>query len=307
MGSKKNVKDIASAGGHKIGFLTWYDIENANITPAGLNDLFTKHGLDVRHLPDDIKPKNAFQKAVRMSMVETSKSSDDRKSIAKLIVDGLDKIIYGIVDLNVNAKQENINPDFADTVTLDKQKLVVISANNHPLAQLVVTNYNKLCGEYTSRDIARMIVHTMDRLCCVPLRDAGVVYFVPVGLENELLALQNVVNDLGGSNMKVYALDARDGNAQDVERAARSQIQDRISALKGEIETLAESMSQGTVKGESANNSIEVRRRRFNELKLRCQILADALRIKAEDLEGDLGKVNTMIENELESFVAGAA
>jgi len=258
-------------------------------------------------MPDQIKPKNAFQKACRQAMVDTSKSSDNRRSITKLIIDGVDRLIYGVVDLNVHEKQESIDPDFSDKVWFNKKNYSVESEKNHPLSRRVVDIYNSLLGEYTTRDVSRMIVKTLDSLASISLRDAGVIYFVPVAFENDLMALQNVVNDLGSSNMRVYALGAGDGNEANIESAAKSQIADKIERMKADITELKQSIVDGSIKGKTIDNSIEVRVRRFNELKTKCQVLADALKIKAELLEGDLGQVQEMMDRELEEFLTGAA
>lgn len=297
----------ALAKGTKIGFLTWYDCRNASVTPSRLKHLFDTHGLSQDHFPDTIKPKNAFQKACRKAMVDTSDSSDNRRSITKLIVDGLDKIVYGIVDLHVHEKQESIDPDFSATVWLDKDKLTVSYDKPHELAKRVKNIYDDLCGTYTTRDISRMIVKALDKMASVSLRDAGVIYFIPAGYETSLLALQSVVNAIGECNMKVFTLGAGDGNDKDVHAAAKSQIADKIEGMKADIADLRESIEAGTVKGKTIENSIEVRRKRFNEVKMRCRVLADALKIKAETLEGDLDEVQQLIEKELEEFVSGAA
>jgi hypothetical protein len=296
----------ALASGTKIGFLTWYDCRNASVTPTRLKNLFDTHGLDEVHFPDSIKPKNAFQKACRKAMADTSKSSDTRRSIAKLIVDGLDKIIYGVVDLNVHEKQESIDPDFSDKVWLDKNSLSVGFDKGHELSRHVKDIFDTLCGEYTTRDISRMIVKALDKMASVSLRDAGVIYFVPAGFETSLLALQSVVNSVGDCNMRVFALGAGDGNETGIQTAAKSQITDKINAMKDDIADLRESIEAGTVKGKTIENSIEVRRKRFNDVKMRCRVLADALKIKADTLEGDLDEVQTLIEKELDEFIGAA-
>lgn len=301
-----DIQTALASGSRKIGFLTWYDCRNASVTPTMLKALFDKHSLDESHFPDTIKPKNAFQKACRKAMVETSTSSDTRRSITKLIVDGLDKIIYGVVDLNVHEKAESIDPDFSDKVWLDKNTLSVGFDKGHNLSLHVKQIYDQLCGEYTTRDISRMIVKSLDRMASVSLRDAGVIYFVPAGFEKSLLALQGVVNDVGECNMRVYALGSGDGNSTGIEKAAKSQITDKIDAMKGDITDLKESIESGTVKGKTVDNSIEVRRKRFNELKMRCRVLADALKIKADVLEGNLSEVEDLINKELEAFVSAA-
>lgn len=300
-----NIKDALASGSHKLGCLTWYDSRDVNVTPTRLKMLFDKHGLDTRHFPQDIKPKNAFQKSVRKAIADVSKSNDDRRCIAKLIVDGESKLVYGVVDLNVHELSESIDPDFSDKVWLDKNSFSVSYEHGHELSKKVKNLFDQLCGEYTTRDVSRMIVKTMDRLCSVPLRDAGVIYFVPVEFDKELRALQNVVNDLGNCNMRVYTIGTHDGNVEGIEKAAKSQIQDKISKLKDEIEDLKISISDGTVKGKTIENSVEVRRRKFNELKMRCLILSDTLRIKADSLEGDLGEIDKMIAQELETLIAG--
>ena len=293
------LKNALSAGDSVIGFLTWYDCRNASITPTNLKALFDKHGLDEKHFPDNIKPKHAFQKACRQAMVKESSSSDTRRSIVKLIVDGLNKIVYGIVDLDVDEQKEDIDPQFSDRVWLDKDNLSVGFDKGHPTAKRVKEIYDRLCGEYTTRDISRMIVRSVDRLCSISLRDGGVIYYVPVAFEKDLQALQNVVNDIGECNMRVYAIGSGGANTANIQDAAKSQIGDKVKQMKADIAELKQSITGNVIKGKTIQNSIEVRLRRFKELKERCQITADALKIKAELLEGDLSEVGELIKNEL--------
>jgi len=322
----KEVAKALATGSHKIGSLVWYDCRDVSITPSRLRSLFEKHGMskgmvdevdddgkvsqvmDFLDFPDNIKPKNAFQKSVRRGVADLNKnkSSDERRSIAKQIVDGPEKLIYGIVDLNVHEKSESIDPDFSDRVYFNKETLVVSHEKGHDLSKLIKKTYDTLVGEYTTRDISRMIVQAMDRMCSISLREGGVVYFVPIAFEKDLLALQAVVNDLGSSNMQVYALASGEGNAHNMEQAARSQIADKIEKMKTDLAELIESIEQGTIKGQTIKNSFEVRVQRFNDLKNRCRVLADALRIKADDLEGDLEKVDGILKNELQEMVGAA-
>lgn len=298
-----SIQSALASGSRKIGFLTWYDCRNVNITPTSLKAVFDKHGLSEVHLPDTIKPKNAFQKACRKAMVDINVNSDNRRSITKLIADGMDKIIYGVVDLNVHEQAESIDPDFSDKVWLDKNNLCVQYEKGHHLSKNIVDIFVKLCGEYTTRDISRMIVRALDHMASISLRDGGVIYFVPVGFEADLLALQKVVNDLGECNMRVFALGSDDRNSSKIEDAAKSQITDKIDSMKGDIKDLKESIESGRIKGGTIDNSIEVRRKRFNDLKVRCQILSDALKIKADVLEGNLSEVENLINQELEVFI----
>ena len=307
---KEMQKSLAS-GNSVIGFLVWYDCENAHITPTNLENLFSKHSMPqdskgkFLDLPEAIKPKNAFQKACRLAMVKDSSDSTARRSITKLIVDGMGKIVYGIVDLDVNERAESIDPDFSDRVWMDKGNYTVQFDKGHQIAKKVKLIFDTLCGEYTTRDISRMIVDAMDRMAALSLRKAGVVYFVPVANEGQLIALQGVVNDIGQCNMQIFALgdDSVGGkfaNKSGVTAAAKSHVNGKIEEMKADIAVLKESMLEGSVKGKSVQNSIDVRMARFRELKSKCQILADALRIRAEDLEGDLNSIETMIHEELE-------
>ena len=293
----------ALATGTKIGFLVWYDCRNASITPTRLKNLFDNYDLDECYFPDNIKPKNAFQKACRKAMADTSSTSDTRRSISRLIADGIDKIIYGVVDLNVHESDESIDPNFSDKVWLNKDNLSVEFDNGHALSVNVKNIYNKLCGEYTTRDISRMIVKTLDQLASVSLRDAGVIYFVPAGCETQLFALRDVVNSVGDCNMRVFTLGSGDGNISGIETAAKSQIADKIETMKNDIENLRESIEDGSVKGKTIENSIIVRKQRLNSMKSRCRMLATALKIKAEDLEGNLSEVEDLLNKQLNEFV----
>jgi len=294
-----DLKDALAAGTAIIGHLTWYDCRNASITPAALKVLFDKHGLDEKNFPDNIKPKHAFQKACRQAMVKESTSSDNRKSIVKLIVDGMNKIVYGVVDLDVDEQKEDIDPTFSDRVWLNKDTLTVEYDKGHDTSKKIKDIYNTLCGEYTTRDISRMIVKAVDRMYSVSLRDAGVIYFVPVAFKKDLHALQAVVNDVGECNMKIFDIGTAGANANNVQDAAKSQINDKIKKMKTDIADLKSSITSNTIKGKTIQNSIDVRLNRFKELKDRCKIMADALKIKAESLEGDLSEVGTLIKNEL--------
>jgi hypothetical protein len=295
---KSDIKDALSSG-NTIGYLTWYDCRSAHVTPTTLKTLFDKHKLDIKHFPDNIKPKHAFQKACRQAQASTSQSSDTRRSVTKIIVDGMSKLVYGVVDLDVNEKIESINPSFSDRVWFDKDNLSVSYDKGHKVSKEIKLIYDKLCGEYTTRDIARMIVRAMDRMCAISLRDAGVIYFIPVAFDKDLHALQNVVNGIGQCNMRVYTIGDGNGNSSGIADAAKSQVQDRVKQMKEKISSIKLSIKEGKIKGKSLENSIEVKVRDFKELKNRCKILADALKIKAEDLEGELDEVSKLIKNEL--------
>jgi len=294
-----DLEQALAAGNSIIGHFCWYDCRNASIDPAKLKQLFDKHGLDEKHFPDNIKPKHAFQKACRQAMVKESTSSDNRKSIVKLIVDGMNKIVYGVVDLDVNEQKEEIDPDFSDRVWLNKDTLTVEYDKGHPTSKKVKEIFTKLCGEYTTRDISRMIVRAVDRMYSVSLRDGGVIYFVPVAFEKDLHALRAVVNDIGECNMRVFAIGDGGGNAAGIQAAAKSQINDKIKQMKADIADLKASITSNTIKGKTVQNSIDVRLNRFKDLKERCRIMADALKVKAESLEGELSEVGTLIKNEL--------
>jgi len=299
-----DIKSALESGGRTIGYLTWYDCENAHVTPPELKNLFHKFNFDDKYFPKSIKPKNAFQKACRFAMNETGTSSDTRRSIVRIIVDGISKIVYGIVDLDVNQKAESISPDFSDKVWLDKDNWSVSYEHGHPTSKRIQAVYNRLCGEYTTRDISRMIVESVDKMCCVSLRDAGVVYFIPEAFRDDLHALQNVVNNIGQCNMRVYALGDKNGNTSGIENAAKSQIASSVENMKKKIADLKQSIVDGALKGKSAENSIEVRIRDFKELKNKCKILADALKIRAENLEGELDEVSKLIKRELTDVAA---
>jgi len=298
-----NLQEALAAGDKVIGYLTWFDCENAKITPTDLKALFTQYGLDDKYLPQSIKPKNAFQKACRKAQTKNG-ASDDRRSVVKLIVDGMEKTIYGVVDLNVHQKQETISPDFSDKVWFEKSGWAVNYENGHPTCKAIKQLYTQLCGEYTTRDISRMIVRAVDKLCSVQLRKAGIVYFVPAQMTNTLQALQSVVNSIGSCDMKVFAIGNGHGNSLGVEKEARHQINDKIAAIKAEISDLRESIESGTLKGQSAENSLQVRVRRLRELKERCGILSDALKMKAEGLMEEIENVSGLVKKELLSVAA---
>lgn len=295
-----NLEEALAGSGDIIGHLMWFDCENAHITPGQLKNLFNKYGLNEDYLPEDIKFKNAFQKACRQVMTKTGQSSDTRKSVTKLIIDGMDKIVYGIVDLDVDQDKESINPDFSDRVWLDKGSCAVQWDHGHPASKMVKKIYDQLCGEYTSKDISRMVVRSMNKLAGISLRKAGVVYFVPVSHVNDLQALKSVVNSIGQCNMQTFAVGAGKGNKETVTEAAKNHINDKIQVMKNDIAELKQSIQDGTIKGKVMENSIDVRLRRYRELKEKCGILADALRVKSESLEGELESVGKLIKMDLE-------
>ena len=304
----EDIKKALASGDNVIGFLVWYDCENAHVTPSTLKTLFNKYGLDEAHLPESIKPKNAFQKACRQAMAETSTSSDTRRSITKQIVDGMDKIMYGVVDLDINDKAESIEPDFSDRVWLDKANWTVHWEKGHTTSKKVKQIYDTLCGEYTTRDISRMIVEAMEKMAALSMRKAGVVYFVPIAYEKALQALQSVVNDIGQCNMQLFALgdasSSKFNNRMSVANAAKDHVNNKIQDMKDDIADLKKSIADGDIKGKTTVNSIEVRWARFRELKEKCGVLADALKVKAEVLEGELESVAVMIRKDLEEAAA---
>lgn len=304
MGNIEDIKQALNKGNHKLGNLVWYDCANISVTPTRMVHLFEKHGLNMKYMPDSIKPKFAFQKACKMAVNHDNGTTDTRKSVVKLIEDGIDTLVYGIVDLDVNKEEEEINPNFSDKIWLNKSDFTVKSQNGHPLCAAIKVLYDKLCGEYVTRDISRMIVAAIKDMASISLRDSGVVYFIPAAYDTEITALQGVVNDLGNSDMRLFALSSGDGNDSRLESTAKSQIANKIEKMKEELNELKTSIEDGKLKGKTIDNSIEVRRQRYNKIKEQCRVLADALRIKAEDLEGNLSEIDIMIKKELEGFLS---
>ena len=206
---------------------------------------------------------------------------------------------------NFDKIQEGIEPDFSDRVWFDKQNQTVHNDNKHPVSLKIGQIYNQYCGEYTTRDIARMVVGTLDRMKVVHMRRAGVLYFIPSRYTKDLEALQNVVNDIGSCNFQTLALYSGDGtNQKSVTENAKSQISDKIKNMKDDLAELKQSIDDGTIKGQTASNSIDVRYERYKELKEKCLVLADSLKIKAEILLGDLDEVGRSIKEDMLSAAA---
>ena len=307
--------------GEKIGALVWYSCEKAAITPSKLRQLFDQHSMRKAKdkdgndyfvdFPEDIKEKNAFQKACRLAMTrqnsdEGGNTTDNRRSVVKLIVDGKDHIAYGVVDLNVESVGENIDPDYSAKVWMEKGSGTVKFDKDHPLVDRIVAMFNELQQTYTSRDISRITVNALERMHCVSLRPGGGVYFIPVQSSDDLSALQNVINAIGACRMDVFTIGNDNGNTGSLATSVKSHINDKIEEMKADLADFRESLVNQSLKGKSANNSLEVRVRRYNELKLKCQVMADALKVKADSLLGDLDDVGKALSTDLRSLVLAA-
>ena len=136
-------------------------------------------------------------------------------------------------------------------------------------------------------------------MASVSLRDAGVIYFIPIAFDKDLHALQNVVNSMGNCNMRTFAIGSNGDNVAHIEKVVKSQFADKIKYMKEDIADLKSSISGNTIKGKTIENSIEVRMRRYRELRERCSIMADALKFKAEGLLGEIDTVGKMIKDDL--------
>lgn len=279
---------LQTAGEH-VGDLLWWVLEDARISRSRLESVWQAAGLSTDHLPEPSTPEKALKLAVREAQ------TGQHSHLIRLAKDDQDELVFAIVQ---ERRDGAGNLDYAQEarVTLDRNAPSQLRSDNphHDLVAAVISSYDQLRNTHTPDDIRRAILKVLTSCAAVTLREHGGVYWVPTPSAQTLRQLQSAVSNIGRSRVDVVPIHATPEAQQALGDAARSAIEDDLTALRAEIE--------GFLHTPPERASTLVRRlQTFDELRAKARLYHSVLSVQVDDLEASLNDLTRHVEGLLKT------
>lgn len=268
--------------GAPIGAMVFWSLgDNIEVKQDDLEAMFQTEKLDTnKWLPPKIRAATAFSKALILTRREA------KGYMVRPILESQDAHVVGIV--KETADKATVDLDYAVEckVKFDKTNESVSLSTAHPVGEMIRTHYKKLVDYYITRDVMRMLVCNiggrwggcgMDSLM---LRPSGGLYFVPQRYLPELVKHQNIVNQLGESEMTVLEIYDNASTRKNLAAPAKRSLEEELHEIEAEIEEFAtKSVREDTLKRRLAS---------FKETKAKAEMYASMLSIKVDDINAGL-------------------
>ncbi len=271
-------------GARELGSLLWWELSSTRIDHPQLVATAQQHGLDVKYLPAEIKPVQAFRRAWRHANTKLAEGL-----MLRPIVENTDEIVIGLVREKPDGARKSLDYDVLARIAFSKIEEKIRSDLEH----VVVVHVRELLQHHlahTTEDVRLMMTSFMAE-AGVSLREAGGVYFVLSAHQRQLDALCSVVEAIGKN--RTYRLPIVDAAAT---RVTLSEVTQR--SLGDEVLELEEELTAFNL--ESVRDStLERRLEAFERLRARAGLFAHVLAFKADGLGARIASMESTIRQRL--------
>lgn len=197
-----------------LGRILWFTVSEMRVSADQLKTAFQNAGIDEKHLPKEISPRDAFRRATKIAeakrikidserylnlLVREVKMSDDiivRQLVREVVDSGNVRLEYLPV---ANLKLEN-DKTFITEPLINRYDLL----NDEDIALLKVENeFDKCQANYNGRHVRELVQGILSKCDPVSVRPSGGVYFIPECHSETVQALSDFVRELSQ-----YSIDA---------------------------------------------------------------------------------------------------
>lgn len=220
-----------------LGSLSWWSIEQVEITRQSLQSLFAQFSLPEDWLPNPIEKRTAFLRAARDS---AGALPNGKRLIVTKVVHNQDEIKFAFTIEEIIEKKPVFTP--ANEISLlgpgETANVLVSAPDGQPSEAAFMDRYNRLCLYYTSEDIRSMILNIIKRrLGGIGLRPNGGIYFTSRDFDEQISRLENLTLSLGSS--VYYSL-----GIIDVPKARANMFAIFKAEMTGELDTISEEITK---------------------------------------------------------------
>jgi len=236
-----------------LGRILWFSISDCKVTYSQLESAFRNAGIDEKHLPKEISPRDAFRRATKIAeakrikldsdrylnlLVREVKMSDDeivRQLVREVVDSGNVRLEYLPI---ANLKLEN-DKDFIAEPIISRYELY----NDENMALLKVENEFDRCKDnYNGRHVRELVQNILSRCDPVAVRPSGGVYFVPEQYSQTVQGLSDMVRELSqysidSEKSRCYSLPVIDAHEHRVmvTESLEDQVKNESQSLVGEM------------------------------------------------------------------------
>jgi hypothetical protein len=280
-----------NAGKH-VGDLLWWTLTDARITRSLLESVWANAGLAPGLLPEPPTPEKALKTAVRESQV------GQHDHLLRLGKEDDNEIIFAVMR-ETRDSAGNVSLAQETRVRLDRNAPARLDSDRpgHDLVVAISAAYDRLLTTHTADDVRRALVRTLNSCAAVTLRDNGGVYWVPAPYAEILRQLQQAVSNIGASRLDVVPIHASTEATAALGHAARTSLDEEISALRTEIEGFL-------IDPPERVSTLARRLEAFEGLRAKARLYHTVLQVQVQDLETALSKLTLQVEGLLQTKAA---
>ena len=203
-----------------LGQLLWYTVTDLEITRNELEQIFSSVGLDQAHLPNEIKPVDAFRRAT--SAAEAKRLPHAKDQFINLLVREVrsddSEVVRHLVREVVDSNNVRLHYQEVATLSLSRGdgKMKVFPWPPATEAERTACHeaqvlYEKFRQSYNGRHLREVVHDILETTGPVAVRPSGGVYFVPQQHEATIEKLKALVERLAnygttGQRSKLYTV-----------------------------------------------------------------------------------------------------
>ncbi|ACL64466.1 hypothetical protein A2cp1_1121 [Anaeromyxobacter dehalogenans 2CP-1] len=283
------IRNHLQTAGEHVGDMLWWTLQDARISRARLEEVWTGAGLSTALLPEPPTPEKALRTAVREAAV------GQQGHLIRLGKEDDDELVFAVVEEqrdgagNVSYRQEA-------RLILQKQATPALASDapDHELVRAVRERYEGLLRTHTPDDVRRALVKTLASCAAVTLREHGGIYWVPAPFAATLRRLQMAVAGIGGSRIDVVPVHASPEASKALGDAARSALEQDLALLTAEIDAFLREPPDRV-------STLTRRLATFDELRAKARLYHSVLHVQVSDLDAKLDDLTRHVEGLLQA------
>lgn len=222
------VATIQTVDSH-IGYLFWFNIGSQYIKAEELKQKLIESGMGEEWMPSRIRAIDAFRRATRES--QKKKHTSDPKILKNYLIKEVyrdqEKVQRNLVLEHVNKYHKELGYETeVAIIELDrKHGSIYFKAEEgyaKEICEEIVERFNNYMNHFDSQKIRRIVSRFLTSLAPTPMRENGIIYFIPRSREEGIISLVNFINSLEGAEAySVLVVDSKD---------SRNMISKRLNA-----------------------------------------------------------------------------
>lgn len=274
-----------AAGAAHLGTLFWWDLANNNISHGDLELAADHQGFPREYLPAQVKPHQAFKRAVSHAETMVPKGILIRK-----IKDDKKECVIGIVSEIQDIAMKDLKYKTLSVIEFDKVTSHITNGASHDVVKTIHDLYIRHLNHDTD-DIRKIMANFLNR-SGVALRQSGGVYFIPAQFQPVLDSMCRLIEAVGSN--ATYQLKQFDTVAtrMTLTTVATKSLDDEIRQMQEELDKFAfEKARKETLEGKLDG---------FEELRARVNLFSGVLNFKADVLNSKINKIKKIVQGHLD-------
>ena len=231
-----------------LGHLVWWDCEGVEISAERFKELWTAASLPLG-LCMEVRNRSALLKAIKEL---------EKGKLIRRIIDDESQLVYIIVREDVDREKRDVDFAKENSIIFDKYTKELTFRVKGSIPDQIRKSFQKYEGQYTSREVRKVMTRTIKHYGGITVRRAGGMYFV-AGWLNRLNAIRSVFSQLPGIMNDFTALGILDTPAykEQLSGSVKEELLGDFARAKKLNEKILSLAEEGRVRPKSLETRLE--------------------------------------------------